>query len=102
MQYPEIDGEVLDYSDFVRNAHVNDVKVVMATNLLALMMLKPPKEFGADMAIESAQSFGVPMGYGGPHATFLANSQEYKRIMPRRIIGVSVDSNGKSALWMAM
>lgn len=102
VQYPGTNGEILDYSDFVRNAHAKDVKVVVATDLLALTMLKPPGEFGADMAIGSAQRFGVPMGYGGPHAAFLATSQEYKRIMPGRIIGVSVDSNGKPALRMAM
>lgn len=102
VQYPGTNGEVLDYSDFVRNAHANGVKVVMATDLLALTVLKPPGEFGADMAIGSAQRFGVPMGYGGPHAAFLATSQDYKRIMPGRIIGVSVDSNGKPALRMAM
>lgn len=102
VQYPGTNGEILDYSDFVRNAHAKDVKVVVATDLLALTMLKPPGEFGADMAIGSAQRFGVPMGYGGPHAAFLATSQEYKRIMPGRIIGVSVDSNAKPALRMAM
>lgn len=102
VQYPGTNGEILDYSDFVRNAHAKGVKVVVATDLLALTMLKPPGEFGADMAIGSAQRFGVPMGYGGPHAAFLATSQEYKRIMPGRIIGVSVDSNGKPALRMAM
>lgn len=102
VQYPGTNGEILDYSDFVRNAHAKGVKVVVATDLLALTMLKPPGEFGADMAIGSAQRFGVPMGYGGPHAAFLATSQEYKRIMPGRIIGVSIDSNGKPALRMAM
>lgn len=102
VQYPGTNGEILDYSEFVRNAHAKGVKVVVATDLLALTMLKPPGEFGADMAIGSAQRFGVPMGYGGPHAAFLATSQEYKRIMPGRIIGVSVDSNGKPALRMAM
>ena len=102
VQYPGTNGEIFDYSDFVRNAHAKGVKVVVATDLLALTMLKPPGEFGADMAIGSAQRFGVPMGYGGPHAAFLATSQEYKRIMPGRIIGVSMDSNGKPALRMAM
>ena len=73
----------------------------MASDLLALTVLKPPGEFGADIVVGSAQRFGVPMGYGGPHAAFLATSQEYKRMMPGRIIGVSVDS-GKTALRMAM
>uniref|UniRef100_A0A0D6QV42 Glycine cleavage system P protein n=1 Tax=Araucaria cunninghamii TaxID=56994 RepID=A0A0D6QV42_ARACU len=102
VQYPGTEGEILDYTDLIRNAHANGVKVVMATDLLALTMLKPPGELGADMAIGSAQRFGVPMGYGGPHAAFLATSQEYKRIMPGRIIGVSIDSSGKPALRMAM
>eukprot|EP01018_Ginkgo_biloba_P021655 Gb_35734 [translate_table: standard] len=102
VQYPGTEGQILDYTDFIRNAHANGVKVVMATDLLALTMLKPPGELGVDMAIGSAQRFGVPMGYGGPHAAFLATSQEYKRMMPGRIIGISVDSNGKPALRMAM
>lgn len=102
VQYPGTDGEVIDYSDFVKNAHADGVKVVMATDLLALTMLKPPGEFGVDIVVGSAQRFGVPMGYGGPHAAFLATSQEYKRMMPGRIIGVSVDSHGKPALRMAM
>ncbi|KAJ6801971.1 glycine dehydrogenase (decarboxylating), mitochondrial [Iris pallida] len=102
VQYPGTAGEVLDYAEFVRDAHAHGVKVVMATDLLALTALKPPGELGADIAVGSAQRFGVPMGYGGPHAAFLATSQEYKRMMPGRIIGVSVDSTGKPALRMAM
>ncbi|KAK4485903.1 hypothetical protein RD792_008554 [Penstemon davidsonii] len=102
VQYPGTEGEVLDYGDFIKNAHGNGVKVVMASDLLALTMLKPPGELGADIVIGSAQRFGVPMGYGGPHAAFLATSQEYKRMMPGRIIGLSVDSSGKPALRMAM
>ncbi|CAL1390015.1 unnamed protein product [Linum trigynum] len=102
VQYPGTEGEVLDYEGFVKNAHANSVKVVMATDLLALTVLKPPGELGADIVVGSAQRFGVPMGYGGPHAAFLATSQEYKRLMPGRIIGVSVDSSGKTALRMAM
>ncbi|MBA0774118.1 hypothetical protein Gotri_009350 [Gossypium trilobum] len=102
VQYPGTEGEILDYGEFVKNAHAQGVKVVMATDLLALIMLKPPGELGADIVVGSAQRFGVPMGYGGPHAAFLATSQEYKRMMPGRIIGVSVDSSGKPALRMAM
>ncbi|KAJ6743448.1 GLYCINE DEHYDROGENASE DECARBOXYLATING [Salix viminalis] len=102
VQYPGTEGEVLDYGDFIKNAHAHGVKVVMASDLLALTMLKPPGELGADIVVGSAQRFGVPMGYGGPHAAFLATSQEYKRMMPGRIIGVSVDSSGKPALRMAM
>lgn len=102
VQYPGTEGELLDYGEFIKNAHAKGVKVVMASDLLALTMLKPPGEFGADIVVGSAQRFGVPMGYGGPHAAFLATSQEYKRMMPGRIIGVSVDSSGKPALRMAM
>ncbi|XP_059657058.1 glycine dehydrogenase (decarboxylating), mitochondrial-like [Cornus florida] len=102
VQYPGTEGEVLDYGEFIKSAHANGVKVVLASDLLALTMLKPPGEFGADIVVGSAQRFGVPMGYGGPHAAFLATSQEYKRMMPGRIIGVSVDSSGKPALRMAM
>ncbi|KAK9274983.1 hypothetical protein L1049_022240 [Liquidambar formosana] len=102
VQYPGTEGEVLHYEEFIKNAHVNGVKVVMATDLLALTILKPPGELGADIVVGSAQRFGVPMGYGGPHAAFLATSQDYKRMMPGRIIGVSVDSTGKPALRMAM
>ncbi|XP_024517987.1 glycine dehydrogenase (decarboxylating), mitochondrial [Selaginella moellendorffii] len=102
VQYPATDGSITDYASLVSSAHANGVKVVVATDLLALTCLKPPGEIGADMAVGSAQRFGVPLGYGGPHAAFLATSQEYKRMMPGRIIGVSVDANGKPALRMAL
>ncbi|WVZ95619.1 hypothetical protein U9M48_041355 [Paspalum notatum var. saurae] len=102
VQYPGTEGEVLDYAQLVKDAHAHGAKVVMATDLLALTTLRPPGEIGAEIAVGSAQRFGVPMGYGGPHAAFLATSQEYKRLMPGRIIGVSVDSTGKPALRMAM
>ncbi|GAB4854444.1 hypothetical protein Ancab_023028 [Ancistrocladus abbreviatus] len=102
VQYPGTEGEILDYGEFIKKANAHGVKVVMANDLLALTMLKPQGEHGADIVLGSAQGFGVPMGYGGPHAAFLATSQEYKRLMPGRIIGVSVDSSGKTALRMAM
>ncbi|KAL6524003.1 hypothetical protein OROMI_031098 [Orobanche minor] len=102
VQYPGTEGEILDYGEFIKSAHATGVKVVVASDLLALTMLRPPGELDADIVVGSAQRFGVPMGYGGPHAAFLATSQEYKRMMPGRIIGVSVDSSGKPALRMAM
>ena len=102
VQYPATDGTVLDYADFVSKAHASSVKVVVAADLLSLTMLKPPGEFGADICIGSAQRFGVPMGFGGPHAAFLATSDAYKRLMPGRIIGVSIDAEGEPALRMAM
>ena len=102
VQYPATDGAVIDYSDFVKKAHAGGVKVVVASDLLSLTMLKPPGEFGADICIGSAQRFGVPMGFGGPHAAFLATSEEYKRLMPGRIIGVSIDAEGEPCLRMAM
>jgi len=102
LQYPATDGSVLDYSECIAATHAAGAKVVMATDLLSLTMLKSPGEMKADMAVGSAQRFGVPMGYGGPHAGFLATSDAYKRSLPGRIIGVSVDAMGKPALRMAM
>ena len=102
VQYPATDGTVSDYRDLVSKAHAAGVKVCVATDLLALTKLAPPGEWGADIVIGSAQRFGVPMGYGGPHAAFMACHDEYKRLMPGRIIGVSVDANGEPALRMAM
>ena len=102
VQYPATDGTLIDYSVFAETAHAGGAKVVVAADLLALTLLKPPGEFGADICIGSAQRFGVPMGFGGPHAGFLATSDAYKRLMPGRIIGVSIDSEGEPALRMAM
>jgi glycine dehydrogenase len=102
LQYPATDGSVSDYRDLVNKAHKAGLKVVVSTDLLALTKLAPPSEFGADIVVGSAQRFGVPMGYGGPHAAFLACHEDYKRMMPGRIIGVSVDAQGKPALRMAM
>mmetsp|Transcript_12351 Transcript_12351/g.34364 ORF Transcript_12351/g.34364 Transcript_12351/m.34364 type:complete len:810 (-) Transcript_12351:60-2489(-) len=102
LQYPATDGSLNEYGSVIDAAHAVNAKVVMATDLLALTMLTPPGELGADIAIGSSQRFGVPMGYGGPHAAFLATAEEYKRIMPGRVIGTSIDQHGNPALRMAM
>eukprot|EP00899_Mesostigma_viride_P005872 jgi/Mesvir1/15286/Mv06501-RA.1 len=102
VQYPCTDGGVINYEGFIKKAHEAGVKVVMSTDLLSLTVLKSPGEMGADMVVGSAQRFGVPMGYGGPHAAFLATAEEYKRLLPGRIIGVSQDATGQPALRMAM
>ncbi|MFN0193554.1 MAG: aminomethyl-transferring glycine dehydrogenase [Aestuariivirga sp.] len=102
LSYPGSSGEVRDYRNTISKLHGAGALAIMATDLLALALLTPPGELGADIAIGSAQRFGVPMGYGGPHAAFFATREEYKRAMPGRIIGVSVDSAGNRALRMAM
>lgn len=102
VQYPDTFGAISDWSDFVKAAHSHDTLTVAATDLLASVVLKPVGEMGFDIAVGSAQRFGVPMGFGGPHAAFLATTTAYSRKMPGRIIGVSVDSRGKPALRMAM
>ncbi len=102
LQYPDDNGEIIDYSEAISKAKENEIFVAVATDLMALTMLTPPGEMGADAALGSAQRFGVPMGYGGPHAAFFATREEYKRNVPGRIIGVSQDSNGKPALRMAL
>ncbi len=95
LQYPNTDGEVQDYAALVAKAHEAGCLVVVATDLLALTLLTPPGEWGADIAIGSAQRFGVPMGAGGPHAAFMSTSEKHKRHLPGRIIGVSKDARGK-------
>ncbi len=102
MQYPGSQGEVRDLSNIIAAAHDRKILVTVATDLLASTLLKPAGEMGADVVIGSAQRFGVPMGYGGPHAAFMATRDKYKRTMPGRVIGVSVDAKGNQALRMAM
>ncbi len=102
IQYPDSEGNVADYKQFISKCSEHQVKVIMATDLLALTLLTPPGELGADVAIGSAQRLGVPMGYGGPHAAFFATKDEFKRNIPGRIIGVSVDADGNRALRMAL
>jgi len=102
LQYPDANGEAENLEELVTSAHESDVKVVMATDLMALLMLKSPGEMGADVVVGNSQRFGVPMGYGGPHAAFFAADEIYKRNFPGRIIGVSIDRNGNSALRMAL
>ncbi|HKV07743.1 MAG TPA: aminomethyl-transferring glycine dehydrogenase, partial [Thermoanaerobaculia bacterium] len=102
LQYPATDGRIVDYAALAEQAHAAGTLVVVAADLLALTLLRPPGEFGADVAIGSAQRFGVPMGYGGPHAAFLATKEEWKRQLPGRVIGVSRDRRGRTAFRMAM
>jgi glycine dehydrogenase len=102
LNYPGTTGEVRDLTDTIKLAHEKNALVTVASDLLALVMLKTPGEMGADVVVGSAQRFGVPMGFGGPHAAFFATRDAFKRSMPGRVIGVSVDSKGKTALRMAM
>ena len=102
VQNPDTFGTIHDYSGFAEKAHAAGAMVTVATDLLALTLIKPPGEFGADIAVGSAQRFGVPLGYGGPHAAFFATKDEFKRQMPGRIVGVSKDSRGKPALRLAL
>ncbi len=102
IQYPDANGVVADFRDFIHKVHAVNAQVVMATDLLALTLLTPPGELGADVAVGSAQRFGVPMGFGGPHAAFFATKDDFKRNLPGRIIGVSIDAQGKRCLRMAL
>ena len=102
VQYPGIDGSVNDLSDIIAQAHEQKALVTTAVDLLSLVLLKSPADMGADIVVGSAQRFGVPMGFGGPHAAFLATKDKFKRSMPGRVIGVSKDSHDKPALRMAM
>jgi len=102
VQYPASDGALHDYNSFCATFHDWGAGVVVAADLMALTLLTPPGEFGADVAVGNTQRFGVPMGYGGPHAAYLAAKERFKRKLPGRIIGVSVDADGNPALRMAL
>ncbi|HEX7329085.1 MAG TPA: aminomethyl-transferring glycine dehydrogenase, partial [Casimicrobiaceae bacterium] len=102
LQYPGADGEIADYRALVDAAHANGTLVAVATDLLALTLVTPPGEWGADAAVGSSQRFGVPMGYGGPHAAFIATRDMYKRSLPGRLVGVSIDAAGKPAYRLAL
>lgn len=102
LQYPGMNGKINDYAAFVQKAKANGTAVAVAADIMSLVLLTPPGEWGADVVVGNSQRFGVPMGYGGPHAAFFACREEYKRILPGRIIGVSVDAQGNPALRMAL
>jgi len=102
LQYPAEDGAVVDYISFIQKAHAANAQVVVAADLLSLALLKSPGELGADIAVGNTQRFGVPLGYGGPHAAYFATKDDFKRVIPGRIIGVSIDANEKPALRMAL
>ena len=102
LQYPGKYGQVNDYAGFIAKAKTADIKVAVAADILSLVKLTPPGEMGADVVVGTTQRFGIPMGYGGPHAAFFATKEEYKRSMPGRIIGVTIDTNGNRALRMAL
>ena len=102
VQYPTTDGAVVDWRDVAEKAHDADALLVAATDLLALTLLAPPGEWGADVVVGNSQRFGVPLGFGGPHAAFMTTRDEFKRLIPGRLIGVSKDAQGKPALRMAL
>ncbi|NQY29092.1 MAG: aminomethyl-transferring glycine dehydrogenase [Flavobacteriaceae bacterium] len=102
LQYPGKHGEVYDYKGFVENANANNIKVAVAADILSLVKLQAPGEFGADVVVGTTQRFGIPLGYGGPHAGYFATKDKYKRSIPGRIIGVTQDRDGNRALRMAL
>ena len=102
LQYPATDGIIYDYETFVKKAHDKDSMVAVAADILSLALLKPPGEFGADIVVGSSQRFGVPMGYGGPHAAYFATKDVFKRQIPGRLVGLSKDSQGKTAVRLAL
>ena len=102
LQYPGMDGKVVDYAPLTASAAAAGIRVAVAADIMSLVLLTPPGEWGADCVVGSSQRFGVPLGYGGPHAAFFATKDEFKRDIPGRIIGMSIDASGKPALRMAL
>ena len=102
LQYPDDKGKAIDYTELIKSVHQKNILVVVAADLLSLALLTPPGEFGADVVVGNTQRFGVPMGFGGPHAAYFATKDEFKRVIPGRIIGASVDVHGNTAFRMAL
>ena len=102
MQYPGLSGNISDIEPVIKICKENEIKVAVAADILSLALLKSPGEMGADVVVGSTQRFGIPLGYGGPHAAYFSTKEEYKRNLPGRIIGVSIDQNGNRALRMAL
>lgn len=102
IQYPDATGQINDYNAFTARCHEKNIQVIVAADILSLSLLTPPGEWGADVVVGTTQRLGVPMGYGGPHAAFFATKEDHKRVIPGRIIGLSVDAHGNPALRMAL
>lgn len=102
LQYPSRDGMIFDYTEFIEKAHQIEIRSIVAADILSLAILKSPGEMGADVAVGTTQRFGIPLGFGGPHAAFFATTEDFKRLVPGRIIGVTVDADGNRALRMAL
>lgn len=102
VQYPAANGEVRNYKDFTAKVHAHGALLTVAADLMSLVLLTPPGEWGADVVVGTSQRFGIPMGYGGPHAAYMATKEEYKRNIPGRIIGVTIDAQGNKALRLAL
>ncbi|MCA0932233.1 aminomethyl-transferring glycine dehydrogenase [Lutimonas saemankumensis] len=102
LQYPSRDGMIFDYTEFIEKAHQLEIRSIVAADILSLAILKSPGEMGADVAVGTTQRFGIPLGFGGPHAAYFATTEDFKRLVPGRIIGVTVDADGNRALRMAL
>src|SRR6202790_2431714 len=102
LQYPATDGPIYNYTTFINRLHEGQALAVVAADLLSLTLLVPPGEFGADICVGSTQRFGVPLGYGGPHAAYFSTRDQFKRLMPGRLVGVSKDSAGRPGFRLSL